>query len=152
MRCARFSFGFFIPTPNTTPSLNTLTHDRRLSGYSFAGLSAPLYALGSDCVSQSARWYGEWPWEWRYERQYKNTRLGESKACLCLLKVAVGYKWFELVYAHPHCFLSARPKFHEPSGGVLNESPHGYVMVYLGREKAAFQMEFSRLGQVYMPA
>ena len=79
-------------------------------------------------------------------------KAGRVEACLCLLKAAVGYQWFELVYAHPLCFLSARPKFHQPSGRVLNESPHGYVMVYLGREKAAFHKEFSRLGQVYMPA
>lgn len=78
-------------------------------------------------------------------------RSGRVLACLCLLKAAVGYKWFEDVYRYPVCFLRDRPKFHQPSGDVVNESPHGYAMVYLGRKNDSFLTEFSRLGQVYLP-
>lgn len=87
-----------------------------------------------------------------FEKAIKEYKAGRISACVCLLKAAVGYKWFEAVYAYPLCFLRERPKFHEPGGDVRNESPHGYVVVYIGREKTTFEKEFSCHGHVYMPA
>jgi hypothetical protein len=87
-----------------------------------------------------------------FEKAKKEYRAGRISAAVCLLKAAIGYKWFEAVYAYPLCFLRDRPKFHEPGGDVRNESPHGYVVVYIGRERTTFQKVFSSYGQVYTPA
>ena len=73
---------------------------------------------------------------------------GRVTACICLLKAAIGYQWFIGVYEWPVCFLYTRPCFHLPSGETLQNSPHGYVVVYLGNEILKFKEEFSSLGAV----
>lgn len=86
-----------------------------------------------------------------FEKAKLEYKSGRVTACICLLKAAIGYQWFIGVYEWPVCFLYTRPCFHLPSGETLQSSPHGYVVVYLGKEILKFKEEFSSLGRVLMP-
>lgn len=74
---------------------------------------------------------------------------GRIIACICLLKAAIGYRWFQDVYSYPVCFLYERPIFRPATGPAFAASPHGYVVVYLGNHAQLFKTTFEHLGKVY---
>ena len=72
---------------------------------------------------------------------------------LLLLKAAVGCKWFEAVYGHPHAFIRERVAFQSSMqspnrGQVCYENPHGSVAVYLGPNRDKFCTVFGAIGYI----
>ena len=76
------------------------------------------------------------------QAQFFNKALLEYHAnraleAVVLLKAAIGYKWFEAIFAVPHAFFRTRIAFHQASGTndepqACGNNPHGSVAVYLG--------------------
>lgn len=69
-------------------------------------------------------------------------------AAIVLVKAAVGYEWFNQVYAFPRCWLHARPSFNNPENSENGQAPTGYVAVYMGEDPHLFKRVFSDIGHV----
>ena len=81
------------------------------------------------------------------KRAVKEFEEGNIECCIMVLKVAVGYHWFETVYTLPHVFLRDKPKFVNPERpDVVSSTPHGYVVVYIGNNEGAFIEAFQDVG------
>ena len=93
----------------------------------------------------------------RCAREYGN---GSIQQAVLLLKVGVGYRWFETVLRWPVCFLHGRLAFVQPVTQVADapagelcwgarvQNPHGSIVVYMGPGVAKFARVFGRVGSV----
>ncbi len=81
------------------------------------------------------------------KRALKEFEEGNIECCIMLLKVSVGYQWFEHVYTLPHVFLRENPRFFNPERPeVVSPTLHGYVVVYIGNNEGAFIEAFKDVG------
>ena len=79
--------------------------------------------------------------------------LGNITACVAIVKVAVGYVWFQQVWQYALCFLHERPAFRAVNAptGEDARAPTGYVVVYIGAEVDMFIKAFKTLGHIVLP-
>jgi hypothetical protein len=79
--------------------------------------------------------------------------LGNITACVAIVKVAVGYVWFQQVWQYALCFLHERPAFRavDAPTGEDGRAPTGYVVVYIGPAVDMFIKAFKTLGHIVLP-
>ena len=77
-----------------------------------------------------------------------------GRACevILLLKVAIGYAWFQQALQHPHAFMKDKVSFipdHERhTTEMLSGNPHGSVVVYLGHNIDLFCEVFTTVALI----
>lgn len=77
---------------------------------------------------------------------------GRVSAALLLVKAALGYNWFEDLWAvYPTCLLRKRLAFVSPDGGERGQAKHATAILYLGPDVATFRRVFSAVGRVVLP-
>ncbi len=122
--------------------------------------AATFYTSADDGLDKARQWYGNIfvnpPFGVRKQQSMQGLFLERSireyrynskvKSIILLLKVAVGYQWFNQVYTWPHCFLYEKVKFEHD--GLSNNNPHGTVVVYLGTNVPLFCEQFGKLGAI----
>ena len=83
------------------------------------------------------------------ERALEEYAKGNITCCILLLKVSVGYNWFEPVYSLPHVFLRDKPCFVNPARPECTAPTlHGYVVVYIGKDERGFIETFRSYGSI----
>ena len=80
-------------------------------------------------------------------REYEVKKTVNS--CILHLRAAIGHKWFQQVYRHPHCWLDEHIRFINPNREHTNApTMHGSVVVYLGCEVSKFCQAFGKMGKI----
>ena len=94
-----------------------------------------------------------------FDRCVREFYKGSIKQAILLLKVGVGYRWFQTVLQWPVCVLHERLSFVQPvtrqanatgelCWGARVQNPHGSIVVYMGPSVAKFARVFGRVGSV----
>eukprot|EP00854_Cymbomonas_tetramitiformis_P014705 gene14705-17375_t len=73
-----------------------------------------------------------------FERLLQAYKAKKVTAFICILKAAVGYKWFNLIDECAYCRLFEGQRFISPVKDNTAKSPHGYVVVYAGPDLLVF--------------
>ncbi len=77
---------------------------------------------------------------------------GNVKEAILLVKSALGYKWFEELFARwPVCFARERIAFIKPDGTTDGPAKHGTAFFYFGPNLGKFKTVFSQFGRVILP-
>jgi phage N-6-adenine-methyltransferase len=83
------------------------------------------------------------------ERLLREYQVGNvTTACLLVNSHPTETKWFQVLFAHPICFVHGRIDFGGPSREVSTTSTHGSAIAYLGEHEAKFAEVFSEFGAV----
>lgn len=88
-------------------------------------------------------------WAQHLIREYER---GNVKAAILLVKAALGYKWFEDLFARwPVCFVRNRLSFIQEDGDDDGQSKQGTALFYFGPDFCGFARVFRQFGRVIPP-
>lgn len=83
-------------------------------------------------------------WVWNLNNQYE---LGLIQQAIALLPARTDTQWWQIIKAHPACFIRGRLKFNDCKGSA----PFPSVLIYLGNNWFGFMQAFEDIGQTYIP-
>ena len=79
-------------------------------------------------------------------------KTGEVSEGVLLVRAAVGYRWFELLWdAMPVCFVRERISFVRKDGSSAGQSKQGSVLFYIGNNVTGFIHIFRKFGRIILP-
>lgn len=79
-------------------------------------------------------------------------KTGEVYEGILLVRSAVGYTWFELLWdAMPVCFVRERISFIREDGSDAGKSKQGSALFYVGNNVTGFINIFRRFGRIILP-
>jgi len=104
-------------------------------------LNPPYGKIGSDS--------SQGQWAHRMIAEYEAGRVTEG---IVLVKAAVGYEWFELLWDRlPMCFARDRVSFIRADGSSDGQSKQGTTFCYVGPDPTRFIEVFRQFGRIILP-